>query len=90
MGPDPKKSFDLPFLIQKDTHLRGIFFHKFLQGLSAFFTVDAKKDKIFILHLAVQFFQERSLLPASGSPCGPEIQKENFPQVFLNHYFFPL
>ena len=90
MDPDPQELSHLILYVQKNGEVGRILFQELGDRFPAFFRVDTEKDKIFGLVLAVQLFQRRSLLPAIGSPRGPEVEEDYFPLILLDLDRFPL
>ena len=90
MDPDPQELSHLILFVQKDAERGRILFQELGDRFPVFFRVDTEKDKIFRLVLAIQLFQRRSLLPAVGSPRGPEVEEDYFPFILLDLDRFPL
>jgi len=90
MNPDPQELSHFILIIQKDEQGGTIFFQEFGDRFLAFFRVDTDKSKILGLVLTLQLFQRRSLLPAVGSPRGPEVEEDHFPFIILDLDRIPL
>jgi len=90
MNPDPQELSHFILFVQKDAGRGRILFQELGDRFPVFFRVDTEKDKMFGLVLAIQLFQRRSLLPAVGSPRGPEVEEDYFPFILLNLDRFPL
>jgi len=90
MSPDPQEFAYLILFVQEDGQGRKVLFQEFLDRFPAFFRIHTEKDQPFGLVLGAHPFQRRSLLPAIGSPCGPEVEEDHFPQMILDLDRFPL
>ena len=90
MDPDPQEFSHFILFVQKNGEGGTILFQELADRFPAFFRVDTEKDKIFGLVLAMQLFQRRSLLPAVGSPRGPEVEEDYFAFILFDLDCFPL
>lgn len=90
MDPDPQELSHFILFVQKNGEGVRIFSQELGDRFPVFLRGDTEKDKIFGLVLAVQLFQRRSLLPAVGSPGGPEVEEDYFPFILFDLDRFPL
>ncbi len=84
MDPDPQELSHFILFVHQDGHEGTILFQELGDRFPVFFRVDTEKDKICGLVLDMQLFQGRSLLPAVGSPRGPEVEEDYFPFILLD------
>jgi len=90
MDPDPQELSHFILFVQKNGEGVRILSQELGDRFPVFLRGDTEKDKIFGLVLAVQLFQRRSLLPAVGSPGGPEVEEDYFPFILFDLDRFPL
>lgn len=89
MYPYSQHLSNLVLLVQEDWNIGWVLLQKLIDRFPAFLGVDTKHHHPLSLILAVQFLQRRNLLPAIGSPGGPEVKENHLSSIILDRSRLP-